>query len=374
MTNPSPALNGQIEDLRRTAAQLIEDGHSERALALLLELLTRLAADNERLQLRLGALLRDKFGRKTEKISPAQLKLFLDQLPDPIPPPEKPDASPTEPPLLPQPRRPRLKPKRKPLPAALPRVTVDLPLPEKEQTCPHCQAERAIIRHEESEVLDYQPATFRIIVYRRAVGVCPQCEQGVAVAPVPPKPVEKGIPSFGLMTDVLLKKFAGHLPLHRIRTIYRRHGPEIPVSTLADWVEAGAEALVPLAREIRRRVLAAFVLQVDDTPLTVLDRERPGGSKRGHIWAFVGDRCWVAYAYTPTWEAKGPGGFLAGRTGYVQADAAGALDPFFRTHAGQAVEVGFRVGGDVAVPTPHRSGRAHFAHPVPHEPVSLATV
>lgn len=62
-----PALNGQIEDLRRTAAQLIEDGHSERALALLLELLTRLAADNERLQLRLGALLRDKFGRKTEK-------------------------------------------------------------------------------------------------------------------------------------------------------------------------------------------------------------------------------------------------------------------------------------------------------------------
>ena len=31
-----------------------------------------------------------------------------------------------------------------------------------------------------------------------------------------------------------------------------------------------------------------------------------------------------------------------------------------------------RVGGDVAVPTPHRPGRADFPHPVPHERDSLA--
>ena len=31
-----------------------------------------------------------------------------------------------------------------------------------------------------------------------------------------------------------------------------------------------------------------------------------------------------------------------------------------------------RVGGDVAVPTPHRPGRADFPHPVPHERASLA--
>ena len=31
-----------------------------------------------------------------------------------------------------------------------------------------------------------------------------------------------------------------------------------------------------------------------------------------------------------------------------------------------------RVGGDVAIPTPHRPGRAGFPHPVLHERVSLA--
>ncbi len=33
-----------------------------------------------------------------------------------------------------------------------------------------------------------------------------------------------------------------------------------------------------------------------------------------------------------------------------------------------------RVGGDVAIPTPHRPGRAGFPHPVLHERASLAAV
>ena len=56
--------------------------------------------------------------------------------------------------------------------------------------------------------------------------------------------------------------------------------PDIPVSTLADWVAPGAEASVPVAQEIRRRLLESGVVQVDATPLTVLDLDKPWVPKR----------------------------------------------------------------------------------------------
>jgi hypothetical protein len=44
----------------------------------------------------------------------------------------------------------------------------------------------------------------------------------------------------------------------------------------------------------------------------------------------------------------------------------------FRRYLAPAWNADCRVGGDVAVPTPHRPGRADFPHPVPHERDSLA--
>jgi Putative transposase len=72
--------------------------------------------------------------------------------------------------------------------------------------------------------------------------------------------------------------------------------------------------------------------------------------------------------------------FLAG---LQQLHAAGRLR-FFGDHVGLSERRAFlrhlaplrkkrcRVGGDVAVPTPHRPGRADFPHPVLHERDSLA--
>jgi hypothetical protein len=44
----------------------------------------------------------------------------------------------------------------------------------------------------------------------------------------------------------------------------------------------------------------------------------------------------------------------------------------FRRYLASVHDTECRVGGDVAAPTPHRSGRADFPHPVLHERVSLA--
>jgi transposase len=59
----------------------------------------------------------------------------------------------------------------------------------------------------------------------------------------------------------------------------------------------------------------------------------------GSIWAYIGRD--VLFRYTPTGEgATGPWTFLAGRTGYVQADAATVFDRLFTGRAAHAVEVG----------------------------------
>jgi hypothetical protein len=94
----------------------------------------------------------------------------------------------------------------------------------------------------------------------------------------------------------------------------------------------------PLAQEIRRQMLLSGVVQVDATPLTVLDRDKPGGSKRGHMYAMLGDETLVVYDYRPTGEGTGPCEFLGLREGWIQADAGGAFDPLFQL--GRAKEAG----------------------------------
>jgi transposase len=203
-----------------------------------------------------------------------------------------------------------------------------------------CGAAKACIGHETSQVLEFVPARFKVVVYARAKYACRPCEGQVVIAPVAARPFEAGLPGFGLLADVLVRKYADHAPLHRIRGMYRRLEVDLPVSTLAHWVAAGSGVLEPIARAIRRETLLAHVVQADDTGLRVLDPAKKGGSKRGHMWAYVGDRAWATYDYTPTWEAEGPCAFLAERVGWLQADAYAGYDRLFKRPGATAVEVG----------------------------------
>lgn len=333
------SLASQIEEIKTTLAALLEADRKDEALELFVSLLSQIATDHDKLQHQLRLLLKKRLGPKTERIDPAQLKLFLEELRQAASseaPPQEDELRP----VVAHVRRKRIegKGKRVVLPESIPRETVRLEPPEAERIC-DCGTAKTSIGCERSQVLELTPAQFKVIVYERVKLACKRCEEkGVVIAPAPAKPIEGGLPGFGLMADVLVKKYAEHTPLHRMREIYKRHGPDIAVSTLADWVTAGAEALEPVAAEIRRRVLASHVIQTDDTPLTVLDSQKPGGSKRGHMWAYLGDGCWVAYDYRPTRAASGPCEFLGMREGWVQADAAGSFEPLFAL--GRAKEAG----------------------------------
>ncbi len=49
------------------------------------------------------------------------------------------------------------------------------------------------------------------------------------IAPLPPCVQERGLPTAGLLAQILIAKYADHLPLYRQEAIYRqRHGVHLP--------------------------------------------------------------------------------------------------------------------------------------------------
>jgi transposase len=177
--------------------------------------------------------------------------------------------------------REKQKPKRAPLPASLPRK--DIHHEPQSTTCSRgCQLKR--IGEDIAEKLDYQPGVFTVERHVRGKWVCNQCETLVQ-APVPPHVIDKGIPTAGLLAQVLVAKYSDHLPLYRQQGIFERAGLAIPDSTLAQWVGSCGVHLQPLVDALKAELLAQPVLHADETPVAML---KPGNGKthRAYLWSY----------------------------------------------------------------------------------------
>lgn len=172
-------------------------------------------------------------------------------------------------------------PKRLPLPANLPRVDVRH---EPQNTLCGCGCALKRIGEDVSEKLDYTPGVFHVERHIRGKWVCAQCETLIQ-APVPAQVIDKGIATAGLLAQVLVAKYADHLPLYRQEGIFARAGLALPRSTLAQWVGACGVQLQPLVGALRTMLLARGVLHADETPVAML---APGNGKtaRAYLWSY----------------------------------------------------------------------------------------
>jgi transposase len=333
-------LRQQAEDARRQADD------ARRRIDELERVLAETAADYSQLQERhaelaetLALLRRYVFGPRRERLNddPDQGHLF-DLHGAAI---ELEAAAPPEPDTQAPGERPKAaRPKRRTSLDHLPHNRIEHDVPETEKTCSCCGGAKHRIGEDLSRELEFTPAKLEVNVHVLPKYACPKCRDGVASPPVPPKPVPGGIAGPGLVSFVLVSKFADHLPLYRLEDILFRHGVYLSRSTLCDWVRNAALLLGPLADLQKTLVLQSPVLWTDDTPVTVLgglDR----GSTKGRFWPYIGDaeHPYSVYDFTMSRARDGPATFLANYHGFLQADAYGGYDGIFLGSNGAIVEV-----------------------------------
>ncbi len=286
-------------------------------------------AEIEQLKLLIAKLRRMQFGRKSEKVERQieQLQLRLDEL-------EASRAERASSAATPETHR-ATKPVRRPLPEHLPRETRQI-LP-KQTVCPDCGGELKRLGEDVSEMLEWVPASFKVIRQVRPKVACGRCDK-IVQAEAPSRPIARGLAGPGLLAHVLVSKYCDHLPLYRQEEIYEREGVELDRATLADWVGGASGLLQPLVEALRHHVLSATKLHVDDTPVPVL-APGLGKTKLGRLWAYVRDdrpagdatppAVW--FAYTPDRKGEHPKAHLSSFTGTLQADAYAGFDQLYET-------------------------------------------
>ena len=282
------------------------------------KLLTR-NSEIEHLKLIIAKLRRMMFGTKSEKIAREveQLELKLEEL-ETGEAARPPAAAPTN-------STARRKRKRRPLPEHLPREThTHMPA---EEACSACGGQLCKLGEDVSEMLEYIPASFKVIRHVRPKMCCTRCD-AIVQAPAPSRPIDRGLAGPGLLAHVLVSKYADHLPLYRQSEIYAREGVDLDRSTLADWVGAASYLLSPLVDQLRKHVLAASKLHADDTPVPVL-APGTGKTKTARLWTYVRDdrpagsdvppAVW--FTYSEDRKGEHPKRHLSLFSGVLQADA-----------------------------------------------------
>lgn len=248
---------------------------SQKAVAELTQALSSRELQIEALQLQIMALRRRQFGRKSEQLDGQieQLELKLEELQT-----DEGQSLPTAAEETPKKRAAR--PARKPLPEHLPR-DVQEHLPD-DTTCPACGSALAKLGEDVSEMLEYVPASFKVIRHVRPKLGCTCCDC-IVQAPAVSRPITPGLAGPGLLAHVMVAKFCDHLPLYRQSQIYAREGVELERSTLADWVGGTSRLLRPLVDALHRHVMTGAKLHADDTPIPVLAPGR-GKTATARLW------------------------------------------------------------------------------------------
>jgi transposase len=326
-----------LDAVRAFLKGLASQGRADDAIDVAVSLLSALRSDNTTLRVRLFELLRERFGRRSEKVSAEQLALFLDQLAQAAPDGALPSGNVGEPKDKPPPARSRHG--KKPLPANLPREPYVVPVPDDARHCDECGAEKKTIGYVKSELIEFRPAQFVVLEPAREKVACPKCQAHVSIAD--DDKLATGMrPGPGLLAEMIVGKWQDALPIERQADRFKRLGVDLASSTLLDWTAFGVDMLAPIARRITQLVLLDSYIQADDTTLKVLDPAKKPAVKRGHIWAFVGMSVRLtAFFYAPDWTATHPAELLSSFDGHLQGDGYAGFDKILQPPDGEGEPV-----------------------------------
>jgi len=183
-----------------------------------------------------------------------------------------------------------------------------------------------LIGEDISEQLARVAAAFKVIRTIRPKADCTCCNH-FAQPPMPGLPIERSIAHPSLLADILVSKYADHLPLYRQSEIAARDGVTLDRASMGRWLGQCEELCRPLTEALRRYTMAGTKLHADDSPIPVL---APGNKKTrtGRLWVYVRDDrragstepAAVWFDYSSDRKGIHPQIRLAGFEGILQAD------------------------------------------------------
>lgn len=191
------------------------------------------------------------------------------------------------------------------------------------------------IGEEITEELDYEPGKLFVNKIIRPK-YAKQDNEGVLIAPMIERPLPKAIAGAGLLTQIVIDKYADHLPLYRQMERFKREGINIPYSTITDWVSGTVKLIDPLYEALKKKILQSDYLHADETPVKVLDKDKKGDASagsahRGYFWVYHNSvERMVLFDYRPGRGREGPAELLKDFKGHLQTDGYQVYD-FFKT-------------------------------------------
>ena len=212
--------------------------------------------------------------------------------------------------------------------------TITERLEPQEKLCPHCGKAKCEIGCEKSERFEYIPSKIIRHEIVRPKLACPCGQGGVSIAPLPSQVIEQGQAGASLVAQVILSKYDDHLPLYRQQQQFLRLGANFARQTLCDWVEKGAQWLQAIVREMNRELLAGDYLQVDETPVRVMDPEVQGKCATGWLWVKAVPGGDVVFEFHPGRGQEYARQLVGNFKGYLQRDGYSAYGALARTNSG----------------------------------------
>lgn len=271
---------------------------------------------------------RQIFGKRSEKIiSPNDTQLIFDGF-EALKPDEKPQTRTIE-------KHERVKPNRNgqdkiTLPDNLPVERVVLDLSEEEKICPETGENLVKIGEEISRKIAHKPGSYYIKETIRPKYANPQkSEDGILVADLPESLLNRCQADDSFLADILVKKYADHLPLYRISEILSRDNIQISRQLLSQWVLKSAQALKPLYEEMQRQILSSGVVFIDESPVKMLD-PGAGETKLTYMWVLCGGKAsdppYRVYNFRDNRQHHNAEEILRGFSGIVHSDKYGAYE------------------------------------------------
>jgi transposase len=278
----------------------------------------------------IAELKRQLFGPKADKLSAEQeeqLRQLTSDLQEQAQRPAPVSQEVLEPDVPAKEKSQRERRRRHPLPVQL-EVQQVIVEPE-DKVCATCHREGRRMGQEITTEYEYVPAKLisKETVRPKYAHDCPCGPAGVTIAPLAPRLVPQSKLGLGLAVYLLLSRFDDHVAYYTLERIFReRHGVIIPRQQMVQWVEKIAFLLLAIYNGIWEELQATGYLQVDETPVKVLDPEVKGKAATGFLWFYSNPLGDVLLEFCGSRGRAGPEKRLREFRGTIQTDAYAVYD------------------------------------------------